>query len=42
MIVYTSLAIAAGVAVLIAADILDVLRERRAERLRRHGVEGPL
>lgn len=42
MIVYTSLAIGAGVATLIVADILDVLRERRAERLRRHGVEGPL
>lgn len=42
MIVYTSLAIAAGVATLIVADILDALRERRAERLRRNGVEGPL
>lgn len=42
MISYTAIAIGAGVATLIVADILDALRERRAERLRRHGVEGPL
>jgi hypothetical protein len=42
MIALTALAIGAGVAVLIIADLLDALRSRRADRLRRHGVEGPL
>jgi hypothetical protein len=42
MIGWTALAVGAGVAVLIVADLLDALRARRADRLRRHGVEGPL